>query len=214
MRWTVLAALCAGGLVGCGGGQRQDVNEPSGTFPVDVSTASFPPSQTLAEHTRLVIAVHNTGQKTIPNVAVTICNVTCAYPAPAGEGSAVSAFGTTIHQAGLASNSRPVWIIDRPPGACGYSCQSGGPGSAVSAYTNTWALGRLPAGHTARFVWGLTAVKPGHYTIAYAVAAGLTGKAKAMASDGTAPSGTFHVTVSSRPAQAYVTDGGAVIVKR
>ena len=96
-------------------------------------------------------------------------------------------------------------------GPCGYSCQSGGPGSAVTAYTNTWALGRLAPGQTARFEWAVTAIKPGRHVVAYQVAAGLNGKAKAVASDGTAPTGVFHVKVTGRPAQAYVNDQGQVV---
>jgi hypothetical protein len=202
-------------LAGCGGGGRQDVNEPSGTFPVAVTSAGFPRTQTLAQHTQLVIDVRNSGHKAIPNVAVTICNISCASRAgSSAEGSSVSAFGTTLDQPGLASSSRPVWIVDRPPGRCGYSCLSGGPGSAVTAYTNTWALGRLAPGHTARFQWGLTAVKPGRYTITYQVAAGLNGKAKAVASDGTAPAGMFRVLISRQPQQSSVNDAGQVVPQR
>jgi hypothetical protein len=207
--------LSVGALAGCGGGSRQDVNEPSGTFPVDVTTATFPTAQTLSQRSKLVIDVRNSGHKTIPNIAVTICNNSCAYPAAeTGSGASVSAFGTTLDMPGLASSSRPVWIVDRPPGPCKYSCQSGGPGSAVTAYTNTWALGRLAAGQSVRFEWGVTAIKPGQYTIAYQVAAGLNGKAKAMASDGTTPTGTFHVKISSKPAQAYVNDAGQIVTQK
>jgi hypothetical protein len=110
-------------LSGCGGGQNQAASEPSGHFTVTVSAAKFPASQRLAQHTHLVIAVHNAGNKAIPNVAVTICNVTCAYPAPKGEGSSSAAFGANIDQTYLANPSRPVWVVDRAPGLCGYSCQ-------------------------------------------------------------------------------------------
>ena len=145
----MLAALV---LAGCGGGARQDASEPSGNFPVAVTTATFPGSQRLSEHTHLVLAVRNTGSKTIPNVAVTICNVTCAYPAPPGEGTDAAAFADDLQQTGLANPSRPIWIVDRPPGACNVGCQpgstagSGSPGGAVTAYSNTWALGSLRAG--------------------------------------------------------------------
>ncbi|HSO99222.1 MAG TPA: hypothetical protein VLP43_09750 [Solirubrobacteraceae bacterium] len=212
-RWTVVAGVAAVALTGCGGGSRQDVSEASGHFPVTVTFKSFPPIQRLAEHTNLVLAVRNSGRKAIPNVAVTICNTTCAVGAPAGEGASVSAFGANSKQTGLASASRPVWIVDRPPGICGYSCKSGGPGSAVTAYTNTWALGRVAPGRTVVFKWGVTAVKTGAYTIAYQVAAGLNGKAKAVAADGTLPSGVFHVAVAKRPAQAYVNNSGAIVTK-
>ena len=178
-----------------------------------MTAASFPTIQRLSEHTHMVIAVRNSGRKAIPNVAVTICNTTCGVGAPAGQGTSVSAFGFYLKQPGLASASRPVWIVDRPPGVCGYSCKSGGPGSAVTAYTNTWALGRLAPGHTVLFQWRVTAVKAGAYTVAYRVAAGLNGDAKAVASDGTLPGGVFHVAVAKRPAQAYVNNSGAIVTK-
>src|ERR1700733_14638517 len=102
---TVLA------LAACGGGARQDASEPSGNFPVAVSTAAFPASQRMSEHTHLVLAVRNTGSKTIPNIAVTICNVTCAYPAPRGEGTDAAPFAQDLQMAGLANPSRPVWVV-------------------------------------------------------------------------------------------------------
>src|SRR5690242_3276281 len=76
-------------LAACGGGARQDVHEVSGKFPVSISVARFPGKQRLAEHTRLTIAVTNTGKHPIPDVSVTLCNVTCAFPAPPGQGTSV-----------------------------------------------------------------------------------------------------------------------------
>src|SRR5262249_52982781 len=140
-------------LSGCGGGQNQAASEPSGKFPVTIKDASFPPSQRLSEHTHLVIAVHNSGHKAIPNVAVTLCNVTCAYPAPKGEGTSPQAVAADNNQPHLANPSRPLGGVDRGPGACNYSCPNGGQGGGVTAYANTWALGRLRPGQTARFEW-------------------------------------------------------------
>ncbi len=198
----------------CGGGQNQAASEPSGNFPVKVSTATFPATQRLSQHTHLVIAVHNAGSKAIPNVAVTICNVTCAYPAPKGEGSSSEAFAADISQSGLANPSRPLWVIERPPGPCGYSCKNGGQGAAVTAYANTWALGRLAPGKTARFDWAVTAVQPGRHVVAWQVAAGLNGKAKAVLSNGAAPHGRFAVKVSTKPAQSYVNNNGQIVTKQ
>jgi hypothetical protein len=201
-------------LSACGGGQTQASSEPSGHYTVNVSTAKFPASQRLAQHTHLVIAVHNTGNKTIPDVAVTICNVTCGYPAPKGQGSSSQAFGANIGQRYLANPSRPLWIIDRAPGVCGYSCQNGGQGAAVTAYANTWALGKLAPGKTARFDWAVTAVKPGKHVVAWQVAAGLNGKAKAILSNGSAPKGTFAVKVDTAPAQSYVNNNGQFVTSQ
>ena len=185
-------------LTACGGGQRQDANEPSGNFNVQIATASFPASQRLSEHTHLVLAVHNLSGNTIPDVAVTICNVTCAYPAPAGQGTSAAAFSENLQMAGLARASRPVWVLDNPPAG------------AVTAYSNTWALGQLPAGRTAKFDFGVTAVKPGRHVVAWEIAAGLNGKARAVLPDGSLPHGTFAVTIHRAPAHTYVNSRGQV----
>jgi hypothetical protein len=198
-------------LSACGGGQRQDASEPSGNFKIAVSTASFPAAQKLSQHTHLVIAVHNSGRKAIPDVAVTICNVTCAYPAPKGQGSSSEAFAADINQSYLANSSRPEWIVDRGPGPCGYSCHNGGQGAGVTAYSNTWALGRLAPGHTVRFDWAVTAVHAGRHVVAWEVAAGLNGKAKAVLGNGARPHGKFAVDVGTAPAQSYVNNNGQIV---
>jgi hypothetical protein len=201
-------------LSACGGGQNQAASEPSGHFPVTVSAATFPASQRLAQRTHLVIEIRNSGQKAIPNVAVTICNVTCAYPARKGEGSSSQAFAANNNEPYLANPSRPLWVIDRAPGVCGYSCQNGGQGAAVTAYANTWALGRLAPGRTARFDWAVTAVKAGKHVVAWQVAAGLNGKAKAVLANGSAPKGTFAVDVGNAPAQSYVNNNGQIVTSQ
>jgi hypothetical protein len=197
-------------LSACGGGQDQAANEPSGNFPVQAA-AKFPGSQRLAQHSRMVVVVRNTGSKTIPNVAVTICNVTCKYPAPAGTGSSAGAFAANISQQGVANPSRPIWIIDTPPKPCNApSCSQGGSGGAVTAYSNTWALGQLAPGRTATFVWHVTAVQPGVHVVAWQVAAGLNGNAKAV-QNGTTPRGQIKVLVRKAPAKTYVTNSGKVV---
>ena len=201
-------------LSACGGGANQAASEPSGKFPVTISAARFPSAQRLSQHTHLVITVHNSGNKAIPDVAVTICNVTCRYPAPKGEGSSSQAFAADINQQYLANSSRPLWIVDRAPGACDFSCRNGGQGGAVTAYSNTWALGRLAPGKTARFDWAVTAVQPGKHVLAWQVAAGLNGKARAVLSDGSQPRGTFAVKVGRAPAQSYVNNNGQIVTKQ
>lgn len=209
-----IAALAAGVLVsGCGSAQRQDASEPSGRFPVSIVSATFPSSQRLAQQARMVIAVHNTGSRTIPDLAVTICNASCATPAATGQGTATAPFSQNIDQPGLASNSRPVWIVDKAPGVCGYSCHAGGAGGDVTAYSDTWASGPLKSGATATFAWQVTAIKPGRHVVAYQVAAGLNGKAQAVLGNGSSPRGTFHVSIANAPAQSYVGDQGQVINK-
>jgi hypothetical protein len=214
----ICGALAALVLAGCGGGgASQAASEPSGNFTVTVTTASFPASQRLSEHTHFVLSVRNTGSKTIPNIAATVCNVTCTYPAPAGEGTDAAAFAQDLQMQGLANPSRPVWVIDRPPGQCNSGCSpnsvggSGGPGGAVTAYSNTWALGSLAPGATATFNWAVTAVAPGQHVVAWEIAAGLNGKAKAVLSNGSAPHGTFKVNISTAPAQTYVNNNGQIV---
>jgi hypothetical protein len=174
-RLALVATTSALAVAGCGGNERQDASEPSGTFEVAVVRASFPTKQHLAQPERFVIAVRNTGDQAVPNVAVT-----------------VSSFAERSEQAGLADPERAVWIIDSSP--------SGG----QTAYTNTWALGRLAPGQTRRFVWRVTAVKAGTHTVKWQVAAGLNGKAKATLSGNRAPAGSVTVDVSDKPAQSHV----------
>ena len=180
----IAAGVAALAVAGCGGGERQDASEPSGTFQVDVVNASFPTKQHLAKSERFVIAVRNSGRKAVPNVAVT-----------------VSSFASRSQQAGLADPSRAVWVIDASP--------RGGD----TAYTNTWALGRLAPGQTRRFVWRVTAVQAGTHTVKWAVAAGLNGKAKATLSGNRAPAGSVTVDVSSKPAQARVDPATGKVVR-
>jgi hypothetical protein len=209
LTWRSIGLICAAAaalsLAGCGGGTRRDAAEPSGNFPVAVTTATFPASQRLSEYSHLVLTIRNVGRQTIPNLAATICNVTCAYPAPAGEGTSAAAFSENLEMPGLAHPSRPVWVVDTPPGPCHYGCGAnsaggyGGPGGAVTAYANTWALGPLTPNDSATFDWGVTAVAPGHHVVAWEIAAGLNGKARAVLSDGSPPQGTFVVTIHRAP---------------
>jgi hypothetical protein len=140
-----LSALSAG----CGGGERQDKNEPKGNFAVAVEQAKFPGTQRLAEQAVLSIVVKNTDTKTLPDVAVT-----------------VDRFTSTSDQVGLADSQRPVWIVDR------------GPVGGETAYVNTWALGPLAPGATKTFTWKVTAIQPGAHELKYKVSPGLAGRAR------------------------------------
>lgn len=190
-----MAAVCAVGTLtaaGCGGGERQDANEPSGTFDVSIVDATFPQKQTLAKQTEMKITVRNAGSQAIPVVAVTL--------GESGPDGNVKGLTERSTQQGLADPDRPVWIVDEAP--------KGG----ATAYVGTWALGRLAAGQTKTFTWKLTAVVPGIHTVKYTVAAGLDGKAKAQLASGGAPTGAFDVDVSDKPAAATVDpDTGKVV---
>ena len=112
---------------------------------------------------------------------------------------------------GLASRSRPVWIVDRPPGPCQYSCRSGGPGGAVTAYSNTWALGRLQPGATATFDWGVTAIKPGTHVVQYSGRGRAQRQGQGRASRRRHSAAAVHGHDLSRPQQAYVDNSGQVV---
>ena len=171
--------------------QRQDANEPSGQFKVGVTRASFPAKQSIAGSARLRISVRNTDSRAIPNVAVTV------QTKPNHAGAAPLAFGEADSDTRLADTAKPIWIVDV------------GPGGGTTAYTNTWALGRMSPGETKTFTWKLTAVQAGTYTIAYRVAPGLNGKAR-LAPGGNA-GGSFKVTISDKPVPARVDDNGNVV---
>jgi hypothetical protein len=185
LRWTAapVAALAALGLAGCGDGPRQGADETPGTYRLSIVRASFPARQRLAEPARLVIVVRNAGRATVPNLAVS-----------------VDSFGERSERADLSDAQRPVWVVDRPPR-----------GSAT-AYASTWALGPLREGATRRFVWRLTPVRAGTHRVRFRLAAGLTGRAKAVLAGDRSPERELTVRISARPADARVDpETGAVV---
>ena len=188
----VAASALALGACG-GGGERQDADEPEGEYRLEVVDAKFPPEQSIAERSTLTLAVRNADTKAAPNVAVTI------ETQPEQAGGAPGAFAQDRDDQGLADPSRPVWILDR------------GPEGGVTAYTNTWALGRLEPGQSKTFEWRVTAVKAGDFQVGYSVSPGLDGKAKLPA--GTEARGTFLVSVEDDPADARIADDGETVVR-
>lgn len=174
-RYGLALGVGALAFAGCGGGERQDANEPSGSFTLSVVEAKFPREQRLADRSELVLQVRNEGEETVPNVAVT-----------------VDSFTRRSEQRGLADPERPVFIVDS------------GPRGGTTAYVSTWALGQLSPGELKTFRWRVTAVRPGTHTVNYTVAAGLDGKAKAQGAAGEAVQGAFVVDVAGEPAQARV----------
>jgi hypothetical protein len=57
----------------------------------------------------------------------------------------------------------------------------------------------------------VTAVAPGRHVVAWEVAAGVAGRARAVTRDGSLPHGTFAVTISSAPARETVEGDGQVV---
>jgi hypothetical protein len=219
----VLVALAATAslLVACGDDSaRQDADEPTGEFRVDVTDAKFPDDQRLAETNYLRLAFENAGDDVIPDLAVTIWT---------GDTKASKPFSIYSDQPDLADPNRPVWILEDgypkcidddkvPP--CIPSDQSGlkdireaGSAGAEAAQTDTFSFGELQPNESLEAVWALTPVQAGHYPVHYEVAAGLTGKAEAVTQDGSPVEGEFLVSITDKPPRARVNDAGQVKIQ-
>jgi hypothetical protein len=194
-----LACGCALGLGACGGGERQDENEPEGDYRVKVVNARFPADQKLAKRSNLVIRVRNAEtDKTIPNIAVTLKGLDVKLDNPE-----------------LADPKRPQFVINGVPKDIGTFPESkdAAPKGGETAYVDTWALGPLKPGRQKVFRWNVTAVKPGRYRITYRVSAGLDGKAKAVGVNGRAPAGLFIGTVDDEAPDTRVAEDGKTVVE-
>lgn len=190
------AALLA--AAGCGGGERQDANEASGDFPVEVVSASFPKVQKLGKTTELEITVRNAGQDAVPNLAVS-----------------VNGFDSRAEAADLADPSRPRFAVTGIPAEVGGfpEARDGGPPGCATAYVNTWACGTLEPDAEKTLRWLVTPVATGAYKVDYRVAAGLNGKAKAVLAGGdSAVEGSFAGTVSDKPNHTRVGPDGKSVV--
>ncbi|HYM57962.1 MAG TPA: hypothetical protein VES79_08360 [Solirubrobacteraceae bacterium] len=181
-------AVVAGG---CGASPRQDENEPEGNYRLEVSSASFPAQQSIAQSSTLSIRVRNADSKAAPSVAVTV------ETASAKPGESALSFGQRIEDNRRSDSSRPIWILDT------------GPTGGDTAATSTWALGRLKPGQAKTFNWRLTAVEPGTYTINYRISPGLDGRARLTGGGRT--KGSFKVRIAGDPVPARVDDNGNVV---
>jgi hypothetical protein len=144
--------------------------DPEGTWKVDVISASFPGKQRLAEDSQLRIRVKNVDSRAVPNLVVTVDGLNIRNDDPT-----------------LGDPNRPIWFVDH------------GPANTTTAYSNTWAMGKVPAGATRTFTWDVSAVRAGTYTLRFRIDASLNGKAKARAPDGSIPQGSFIARISHRP---------------
>ncbi len=184
------ALLAAAVLGGCGGG-GSDAPGEKGTFTVSVPVASFPARQDVSHTAVMRIDVRNDGSSDIGNLAVTI--------EAKGQGTSAPAFQRVDLQKGLAEHFHPVWIIDRDPAI------------GRTAYSNTWALGRVPAGGVKSFVWRVTPVIPGRHVVTYRVAPGLGNQGAARLAGGGPAQGSFAVDVSgAAPKQIVNPETGRV----
>src|ERR1700761_1891686 len=102
---VIVAGTMALAIAGCGGGASESSTSTdpgsassngSGSYPI-AGTTSFPPPQSLAQRAQFVVSVHNTGRRALPNVAVSVCNTTCSYKAPRGQGTTVQAFSYAVN---------------------------------------------------------------------------------------------------------------------
>jgi hypothetical protein len=163
----------------------------SAGYQMKVVRASFPARQAIARPALLELRVRNTGSRTVPNVAVTL-----------------DSFYYTEHFPELAANKRPIWVVERGPGAIATppveSQEVSVPGGGQTAYVNTWALGALPGGRTQVFRWHVVPVKPGVHILNFTVAAGLAGRARAALTSGGPVTGRFAVHVAPAPATTHV----------
>lgn len=198
---TLVLATAFAPAAGCGGGggERQDESEPAGRFPVSIVTSSFPTRQRLAQTSLLRIGVQNTGDRTVPALAITISL----------DRNAVRPFSVYDEQPGLADPDRPIWVLEADyPRLAG----SNRPAGAETANDKTFDFGPLEPGETVEAVWQVTPVRAGFYTLDYQVDAGLTGKAKAVTADGGPPTGSFAVRISDEPPETRVNDQGEVVI--
>jgi hypothetical protein len=186
----------------CGGGERQDVAEPSGEFPVQVVKAKFPPRQQLVETSNIELEIKNTGEQTIPDLAVTI--YTTEAPTATNEPKARSPFDVRVDQPDLADPNRPVWILEHDypklitPGVSLKKIAAAPSGGAAAVQTDTFQFGAVRAGESKDIVWRVTPVRAGTYTIHYEVVAGLHGKARAVTAGGHPVKGEFAATITPK----------------
>jgi len=185
-------------LASCGGGERQDANEPEGKFEVAVVRAGFPEKQKLAKRSELEIVVRNESRRTVPNIAVT-----------------VKGFDERRKNTALADPNRPVFVINGVPKEIGTFPESkeAAPEGGETAYVGTWALGPLEPGERKAFRWNVTAVRAGPFDITYEVAAGLDGRAKAVGAGGKALEGRFVGTISDEAPDTRIADDGETVVE-
>ena len=210
MRALAWMPVLAVAVAGCGGGttvkgDRQDTDEPEGNYPVAVEEAEFPLQQELAETSTMRVVVRNAGNERIPNIVVT---VQCRDSKGGQNGS----FDRQVAGQAQADKNRPNFVVDQIPGSTRpASRQQLDPLERSTAYVNTYSLGPLGANRTATFEWKVTAVRAGDFRVCYRVAAGLDGKAKAVASSGSLPiEKEWQGNISNAAPKTGVADDGSV----
>jgi hypothetical protein len=187
-----LLGACAALLAsGCGGGTEQSHGEAKRSYDMRIVSASFPNKQSIARPTSMRVNVRNDSSHVVPDVAIT-----------------VDSFSYVEKFAGLASNKRPIWVVEEGPGTPAklpvQSQAISPPGGAQTAYVNTWALGALKPNATRTFTWKVVPVKAGSHTVHFAVSAGLAGNAKATLASGGPVARSFTTQVAPSPPLTHV----------
>jgi len=192
-----LCGLLAGGMLGCGSGDRQDANEDEASYEVTVVDAEFPKRQRLAEKSTLEITVRNDADETIPDIAVVL-----------------KGLGRRSDNPNLSDPGRPVFVIDGVPAEIGgyKEVKLAAPDGGQTALVDTWALGELKPGAEKTFRWRVTAVQPGPFELSYAIAAGLGGKARAIGPGDAQPQGAIKGTISAAAPQSRIAADGRTVI--
>jgi len=207
LRAALVAALITGFALSpaaCGRGGSRGSNEEAGTYPLKVTSASFPADQQIGSTALLDLGIRNTGKKTIPALIV---NVSIA--GKEGQGSTLP-FGIRDPEPELAQPDRPVWVLAaRYPRFAG----SSEPAGAETSNPKTFDFGPLKAGATADLVWKLSAVKAGRWTLLYSIDAGLNEDVKAKTTGSVKPGGSFTARISAARLDKEVNGAGELIEK-
>lgn len=177
LRVFALALLVAAALLtaGCGGGQRQDANAPSGDFKATVLEWHFPKDQPLGTPQNFTIKVRNDDSKTIPHLIITI-----------------SGLRRVVYQQGAASDVRPNWL----PKDVQYATVT----PYNSALDLSYDLGALDPGAVRTYTINLTPLRRGVHQVGYRLAPALFGDNKVVnAADGSEAAATREVTINPTP---------------
>jgi len=191
---AVLLAAC--------GESSSDSNQKAGTYEVKVTSASFPPKQFVGQTSLLKIDARNSGEKTVPDLSVTI-----DIKGKHGEAARLP-FAVHDPQPGLANGDRPVWVL-----AATYPRLAGSsePGGAETSALKTYSFGEVKPGKSVEAIWKLSAVRPGKYTVAYEINGGLDAETKATTAGGSPPGGTFVATITTALPETEVDGAGEIV---
>ena len=196
------AVLAMAVLLAACGESSSDSNQRAGNYEVKVTDASFPAKQFIGQTSLLKIDARNTSNKTVPDLTVTV-NIKGKH----GEAARIP-FAVHDPQPGLANGDRPVWVLSAT-----YPRLEGSkvPAGAETSAPKTYAFGEVKPGHTVEAVWKLSAVRPGKYTVAYEIDAGLGTETKAVTAGGSPPGGTFVTQISTALPETEVNGAGEIV---